>query len=181
MAFVAIPQNLLGRALSEFTIKRALVSLNPGFNFDWGGRLDIWHPYRDTKQGVFFEARHICSLDRGNIPQAPIWSTITEGVRIRREDATYSELTEPGLIEEIEYLLDGSSRPNGWIYVKRQVKDRLLWIGWQASLRKILRENVPGVTAESLGRELGVTVDVLRDDVKALEVEETHTHLYSGV
>lgn len=177
--YVAIPQDMLGQPFNELTLKKALWALNPDFNFDWGARLNIWHPYQDSKQGVFFKDRHLCSMDRGQIPQAPIWSTKRESVRVAEADLSYAETVDPMTAQEIEFLTDGTQRPSGYYFVFRQTKDRLLFIGWQATLRKICNSKVPGVTPESLGRELGITFDTLRE-VEACEVTENRTHLYDG-
>ena len=177
--YVEIPGNMLGEAFSEITLKAALLRLNPDIHFDVGGNLNIWHPYKEGKQGVYYRGRHLCSMDRGNIPQAPIWSTIKKGERVHVSDMSWAELQDPFSMQEIEYLVDGTQRKTEYYFVKRQVKDRLLWIGWQATLRKICNSNIPGVTASSLGAELGITLDLLRT-VEACEVEENRTHLYDG-
>lgn len=177
--YVAIPQNMLGQTINELCLKGALVRLNPGMNFDWGSRLDLWHPWMEGKQGVYFRNKHLCSMDRGNIPQAPIWSTKREACRVKYEDATAGERTDPFFAEEIEYLPNGDEMPTGYVFVNREVKDRLLWVGWQATLRKIINHDIPGITALTLSEELRVTVDVMRE-VKDLEVEETRTHLYDA-
>lgn len=176
MGYVAIPQAMMGTCLNEIKIQAALIRLNPGIHFDWAGKHNMWHPYKDCKQGIYFNGKHLCSMDRGQIPQAPIWSTKMFGVRVRKEELTFSELQNPFLIEETEYFLDGTDGKTGWCFVKREQKDRLLWIGWQAVCRKIVRRNIPGVDAETLGRELGVTIDVHRD-VEDLELRETRSLL----
>lgn len=175
--YVEIPINMLGQAFSEITLKAALWRLNPDFHFDLGGNLNIWHPYQGGKQGVYWRGTHLCSMDRGNIPQAPIWQTKTEGTRVHVSDMSWAELQDPFSLQEIEYLVDGTQRKTEYYFVKRQVKDRLLWIGWQATLRKICNKNIPGVTAATLGDELGITLDLLRA-VEQCEVAENRTHLY---
>jgi len=177
--YVEIPTNMLGQAFDEITLKAAMIRLNSQVHFDLGGNLNIWHPYQDGKQGIFFRGRHVCSMDRGIIPQAPIWSTKTEGMRAQAKDMTWAELTDPMTMQEVEYLADGNSRLTDWYFVKRRVKDRLLWIGWQASLRKVCNKDIPGITAHTLGTELGITLDLLRT-VDACEVAENHTHLYNA-
>jgi hypothetical protein len=169
----------MGTVLNEFKIQKALIDLNADINFDWGARLDIWHPYQDNKQGVFFRAKHICSMDRGQIPQAPIWSTKTETQRVPASDLSYGELTDPFTAPELEFLVDGTERKTGFYFVRRTVKDRLLWIGWQATLRKVLAQKIPGVTRDALERKLGVTIDVTKE-IEECEVEETRTHLYDA-
>jgi hypothetical protein len=177
--YVAVPQNLMGRTINEICLKGALRRLNPDMNFDWGGNLNLWHPWQEGKQGVYFKSKHLCSMDRGQIPQAPIWSTKKEVCRIEYADSTIAERSDPFFAEEVEYRLDGTEVPTGWVFVNREVKDRLLWVGWQATLRKIINHDIPGITALTLSKELGVTVDVMKE-VEALEVEESRTHLYDA-
>ena len=175
--YVEIPTNMLGQAFSEIELKGALWRLNSEFHFDFAGNHNIWHPYQDGKQGVYWRGKHLCSMDRGNIPQAPIWQTIRKGERVHVSDMTWAELQDPMAMNEIEYLVDGTERKTDYWFVKRQVKDRLLWIGWQATLRKICNHDIPGVTAATLGDELGITLDLLRN-VEDCEVAENRTHLY---
>ncbi len=175
-----IPQNMLGTTINELSIKKALWDLNPEFNFDWGARLNIWHPYQDGKQGVFFKAKHLCTMDRGTIPQAPIWSTKQSMEHVPGSEMTYGESTDPRTATEVEYLVDGTERPTGNYFVWREVKDRLLFIGWQATLRKICNSNIPGVTPASLGRKLGVTLDLAKEGIKENLVMENRTHLYDA-
>jgi hypothetical protein len=177
---VSIPQNMLGTTLHEFKIQRALIKLNRNFNFDWAVRLNIYAPNKVGKQGIFFGKKHICSMDRGTIPQSQIWSTKKESKRLHTSEMTYAELTDPMLMREIEYGVDGTERPTEYCFVMREVKDELLWIGWQTSLRKVLNHNFPGVTAETLGRELGVTIDVLKEGMQENLVAENRTHLYTA-
>ncbi len=176
---VAIPQSMMGTVLNEIQIQAALIRLNPGFHFDWATKFNMWHPYQNGKQGVYFNGKHLCSMDRGQIPQAPIWSTKTEGCRVPASDLSYAEAVDPMKSEEVEFKSDGREVPTGYYFVIRQVKDRLLWIGWQALLRKVVLRNIEGVTAETLGKELGVTIDVTKD-VEELEVAENRTHLYDA-
>jgi hypothetical protein len=175
-----IPQNMLGTTLNELSIKKALWDLNPEFNFDWGGRLNLWHPYQNGKQSVHFRSKHICTMDRGTIPQAPIWSTKRSMERVHQSDLSYSELTDPWTAEETAYHVDGTESKTGYHFVWREVKDRLLFIGWQATLRKIINQNIPGVTAASLGRKLGVTIDLAKEGVKENLVSENRTHIYDA-
>lgn len=179
MGYVAIPHNLLGTTLNEFQIQSALRRLNPDMNFDWSSRLNLVQIKKHRLQGIWWKNKHICSMDRGQIPQAPIWSTKREFMRVKYEDATTSERIDPMYSEEVEYLVDGTQKPTGYVYVNREVKDDLLFIGWQATLRKVLNHNIPGVTRAALERELGVTIDPLKE-VEAQEVAATRTHLYDG-
>ncbi len=175
-----IPQNMMGTTINELSIKKALWDLNADFNFDWGARLNLWHPYQNGKQGVFFNAKHICTMDRGTIPQAPIWSTKKSMERVAASDLSYGETTDPRTATEVEYLVDGTEQPTGFYFVMREVKDRLLFIGWQTFLRKIINSNIPGVTAASLSRKLGVTIDLAKEGVRENLVMENRTHLYDA-
>lgn len=178
--YVEIPQEMMGQALTCLEIQSALWRCNPDFHFDLGAALNLWHPYKEGKQGVFFRGKHLCSMDRGNIPQVPIWATETKYLRVPASDCSYGEITADTTMEEVEYLLDGTERPSGFYHVKRQVKGRMLWIGWQATIRKILTHKIPGCDRSALEMELGVTIDVHREDIVDLEVAENRTHLYDA-
>lgn len=155
---VAIPQSMLGTTLNELILKSVLIRLNPGIHFDVGGNLNIWHPWQEGKQGVWFRGKHLCSMDRGQIPQAPIWSTKTEFQRVLMSECTFGELQQPMMSHEVEYLTDGTERDTGYVFIQREERDRLLWIGWQATLRKIINKDLPGITAATLTEELGVKI-----------------------
>lgn len=58
-----------GRQMSEHVIKKGLTELNPCIHFDMGARLGIQHPMMNIRQPVFYNGRHICSMDRGMIPE----------------------------------------------------------------------------------------------------------------
>lgn len=177
--YVEIPTNMLGQAFSEITLKAALWRLNPDMHFDFGGNMNIWHPYKEGKQGVYYRGKHLCSMDRGNIPQCPIWQTKRESCHVHARDMTWAELQDPFTMAEIKFNLDGTQEQTEYFYVVRPVKDRLLWVGWHATLRKIINSNVPGITAQTLGDELGVTYDIFRE-IEEMEVAENRTHLYDG-
>jgi hypothetical protein len=62
-----------GNALHESVVKKALQELNPGFHFDMGAALNLWHPRITEWQGVFVDGRHVSTLQRGTCPEFTIY------------------------------------------------------------------------------------------------------------
>ena len=178
--YVEIPQSMMGQALTCLDMQAALLRCNPDFHFDMGVKLNIWHPYQEGKQGVYFRGEHICSMDRGNVPMVPIWSTKTMWMRLPASELSYGEITAKDTMTETEFLVDGTERETGFYHIRRQEKDRLLWLGWQHTLRRVLNKKISGCDKAALEFELGVTIDIHREDIKDLEVAENRTHLYDA-
>ncbi len=63
----------LGNVLNEIELKRVLRGLNLMITFDVGGNLDIPHPAMNVRQGVFYNGKHVCSMDRGFIPEFGVY------------------------------------------------------------------------------------------------------------
>lgn len=177
--FVEIPLNYLGQALNEYELMGAMRRCNPDIHFDVGANLDIWHPYQSGKQGVWHAGRHLAPMDRGIIPMVPIWSTKREGVRVEASDLSHAELTDPMTLAEVAYGLDGSQNYTGWHFLQRDVRDRLLWVGWHHTLRRVCHKGVPGLTTARMTEELGITLD-WDVELDELEVAENRTHLFDG-
>jgi hypothetical protein len=166
-----------GRFLPEARLKAVLKGLNPGFHFDVGGNLDFPHPMMEKRQGVWFNGHHICSMDRGNIPEYKIWM-LDDGVEdvpwgeIDRHDdvqIAYMEIlkTDPGyeqawLAFEAKrdgYHLDAS----GKLFHYRACRHTLVpsyieYVGWRHTLYRILNKGIPNVTKETLCVALGLNV-----------------------
>jgi hypothetical protein len=62
-----------GTAFHESVIKKALQELNPGFHFDMGAALNLYHPRIHEWQGVFVDGRHVSSLQRGVCPEFSVY------------------------------------------------------------------------------------------------------------
>ena len=58
-----------GDQLHELALQGALRRLSPGFHFDLGANLNIWHPKINRWQGVYHSGRHIAAMGRGVLPE----------------------------------------------------------------------------------------------------------------
>lgn len=72
----------MGQTFQEDDFKILLLSLQPDLVFDLGSNLNMWHPYRDTRQSVFYQGRYLGAMDRGTLPETTFWSLATEMVEI---------------------------------------------------------------------------------------------------
>lgn len=153
---VAIPAEYMGRTILDSDIKSYLQECNPEIHFDMGAALNIWHPYQEKRQGVFFRGKHICSMDRGMISENPIWSVKREMVTLPASECTYSDMTDPKTLQEYVTAPDGTETPTGNFVVERKQRDRILFVGWRHTLRKIINKKIPGVTQEGLERRFGI-------------------------
>jgi len=92
MAVIVIPKRWMGQTLQEDAVKSALLRLQPELHFDLGGRHNIWHPYKETRQSVFYRGRHICSMDRGTLPEFPIWTLADDWIEVPAWEVKPGEL-----------------------------------------------------------------------------------------
>lgn len=170
----------VGRYLQTASIKRALTECNPGFHFQVSENHD--HPMRDTRIGVWFNGRHICSLDRGpNVPEAKVW-IVQEGaediswtdidkyddckiayMQILPTDPTYQDAWLAFEAKRDGYHLDLSGRLFHYRALRKAwVPDRILYVGWQHTLHRVLSQNIPGVTKDALCKALGLMPNQLQ-------------------
>ena len=165
----------LGHTLDSAVMERGLRELNPDIHFDMGTKLGMWHPYQSTRQGVFYHGQHICSMDRGLVPEFKQWSVVNglaevpmsewdqEGVRLFWE--TVSPQT-PDYVELCMATLEGkldrySIREDGQLIrltgrKETKVLGRVVWVGWRHTFEKILLKNIPGVTRDTVATKFGV-------------------------
>lgn len=179
----------MGRYIQDTTIKQALLSCNPGFHFDVGGNLDIDHPMIGTRQGVWFNGNHICSMDRGNVPEAKVWQARPgleeiDWVDIDKFDdaqVCYAEIlpTDPIYEEAVlafeakrdGYRLDLQGRLFHYRALRRGWEPEfILYVGWQHTLYRVLNRRIPGVTAETVCKALGIAVHQLQFNGKVCYV-----------
>ena len=121
--------NSLGQSIDEVTLKKGLMELNPGIHFDVGGNLDLIHPMRDIRQGVWYNGRHMAPMDRGMIPEFKVWAC--------REQKYFDEA---GTLQ------------------KRMIRTHILRIGWQHTFDRLIRRGIPGVTRESLSKKFNLPI-----------------------
>ena len=168
-----------GNGISSALIESGLRDLNAELKFDLGGTHGLYHPYIDTRQGVYYRERHICSMDRGIVPEFKIWETKKRIVPIPwsqadREDASIKyrvmSPTEPGyedfkikagLGNDPEYMLRGDSVLRCEAYGYELASKRCMRVGWRHTFERILAFGVPGVTRQTLSEKFSVNMDLI--------------------
>jgi len=166
-----------GLSLNAVVVEAGLRDLNNELHFDLGTRTGQWHPYIDTRQGVYYRESHICSMDRGIIPEFKVWETKKRIVPIRwseadREDASikYEVLspTTPGYEDlkilaatgsDPEYMLRGDAVLKCQCFGYEVAAKRCMRVGWRHTFERILAFGVPGVTRQSLSAKFSVDMN----------------------
>lgn len=185
-----------GRTLDEAVVKRGLRELCPGLHFDLAGCLTSQtgiHPGIESRQGVYYEGRHITAMDRGWLPEFKQWSVAEQVVPIE-----WSQADEEGasiqfvavapddpLYPDLRALAERGSDPtvmlwHGKVYRCRPMGVRkrpqsVIWVGWRHTFERLLAARLPGITRASLSAKFGV-------DMFAVPVgppEEIHAALYA--
>lgn len=170
-----------GRFMSETKLKEALVALNPGFHFDIGGNLEMPHPMMEKRQGVWFHGNHICSMDRGNIPEYKVWMLApgiedVSWVDVEKYDdvqIAYMEILPTDEEYEAAWLAFESKRDgyhldlNGKLFHYRACRPSLTpsyieYVGWRHVLYRILNKGIPNVTKDTLCKALDLNVYTAR-------------------
>ena len=82
-----------GTTLDSATVERGLKELCPSLHFDMGAKLGIWHPKIQDRQGVFYNGGHICSMDRGVIPEYKLWSVSESVVEVDWAEADKDDVS----------------------------------------------------------------------------------------
>jgi hypothetical protein len=164
-----------GQSLDSETIKKGLRELCSDLHFDMGTNLNHWHPMQDTRQGVFHNGRHICSMDRGMCPEFKVWDVQTrvvpvplnqadqEGVRVFYSVITldtpgYEELhlaAQKGKYEDLQV------RPDGTLirlaaHKEQKARGRVIRVGWRHTFERLILGQVPGITREALAAKFNV-------------------------
>lgn len=168
-----------GKGLSESTVKRGLRELNPDLEFDrvinWGQ----WHPYASTRQGVWYCGRHICSMDRGIIPELKTWN-VEEGieeitpmqadaadnafcvyVQVLPSDPGYNEAVLRADRNDDNYTRDPETQNiYRWTHFRfAKVRGRVVRVGWRHTFEALIAAGIPGVTRDSIGAAFGVDMN----------------------
>jgi hypothetical protein len=78
----------IGQPIDEHTFKAGLQAIAPGFHFDMGAALNLYHPRMAEWQGVFYNGEHITSMARGVLPEFNIYGVNRYG--------TVTHLIRPG-------------------------------------------------------------------------------------
>jgi hypothetical protein len=92
MHVVSIPRAWMGQTMQEAPVKAGLRSLNPDLHFDMGACLNIWHPYKDSRQNVYYLGRSVGAMDRGTLPEVPVWTTRRDLVEVHWTEVKANEI-----------------------------------------------------------------------------------------
>lgn len=152
MGSVVIPRSYMGQTIDEALIRSALIEMNGDFHFDLGAAHGIWHPQIDNRQGVFHKGAHICSMDRGMVPEVPIWTMKRERVRVPAHEVGVHD-DFPSF--EVQWA-DGKPQQTGFAFVTRPERDQIIFVGWRHTFRQIIRARVPGVTQQKIELKFGI-------------------------
>jgi hypothetical protein len=166
-----------GQSLDSETIKVGLCELNSGIHFDLGPKHNKWHPYEETRQGVYHNGRHICSMDRGVVPEFKVWKVVETVATVPLSEAdkddatvTYSVIppSTPGYEDLWQDAQAGRMGHDGiavlddgrlvQLRCTRPVKQRgrVIRVGWRHTFERLLLAQIPNITRESLAAKFRV-------------------------
>lgn len=168
-----------GRVLDASLIEAGLRALCPGLHFDMAGKLGQVHPFINDRQGVYYEGRHIVSMDRGFVPEYKIWDAKDylvpiewcdadkEGASIRYEsvltdDPQYVDIYAAALkgSDPNYFLRDDGSVIRCYPVAMQKRKNRVVRVGWRHTFERLIQANLPGLTREAISRKFGVDMSV---------------------
>lgn len=165
-----------GKTFDSSVIEQGLRELNRDFHFDAATKHGAWHPYQDSRQGVFYHGQHLCSMDRGIVPEYKQWGVSSPRKmevpwsEADKDDVTVEFRTLDPTMEGYEDLLEVARKGKDPRYVLRadgilceykpmairQVPARVVLVGWRHTFERILQRDIPGVTRQSLSEKFGV-------------------------
>lgn len=164
-----------GKTIDGAVMERGLRELNSSIHFDMGTKLGQWHPYQATRQGVFYNGNHICSMDRGLVPEYKQWECAKAWVPVDMshcddDDARIAwetvDSTVPGYVElridtingkRDDYSIRHDGRLIRLVCRKEQtVMGHVVFVGWRHTFEKILLRQIPGVTRQTIAEKFGV-------------------------
>ena len=172
-----------GKTLDSAVIEKGLKELCPDLHFDVATKRGAWHPRQKTRQGVFFNETHICSMDRGLVPEFKQWGVVEKEAEVGWDEADKEGVTmkirvikpwEPEhldaslrlMAKEVGYEM----RPDGAIIKSWPVKigkgqGRVELVGWRHTFERIINRNLPGLTRSAIAAKFGV--DMLKFPIGA--------------
>lgn len=163
-----------GRDLDSAVIQRGLIELNKDIHFDAATKLGAWHPYQATRQGVFYHGIHICSMDRGIVPEFKQWSVVTKYVPVGWDEADKDDVNiqhhviypkDQGYMDALIHVMNKDMgweyRPDGAIVeytpvAYRKVRGKVVQVGWRHTFERIISKDLPGLTRRAIGEKFGV-------------------------
>lgn len=164
----------MGRTIDAAVIEKGLIELCPDIHLDASTKKGEWHPHQAVRQGVFWHGQHICSMDRGLVPEFKQWTVITRYVPVGWEEADKDDVSIQSQVippTDSEYL-DASlllmnktvgyeMRPDGAIIrltpmAYRKVQGRVAMVGWRHTFERIIYRDLPGLTRAAIGKKFNV-------------------------
>ena len=181
----SLPQ--YGRSLDSSVIETGLRQLNKGFHFDVGGNLGLMHPFIEDRMGVWFEGRHLVSMDRGIVPEVKIWSRIrvvreVPWSQADREDASIQWQSVPeepkDLYEEAKAKALRGNDPQYSMSAEGtvrkmtamapvEIQGRVVRLGWRHTFEGIIKHGIQGAGRIEIAKQFGV--DMMKVPVGAYE------------
>jgi len=164
----------MGRLIDASIIERGLIELNPDIHFDAGTKKGEWHPYQATRQGVFWHGQHICSMDRGMVPEFKQWTVITRLVPVGWEEADKDDVSiqtrvippsDSDYVDAALHVMNKTTgyemRPDGSVLkytpmAYRKVQGKVALVGWRHTFERIIFRDLPGLTRSAIASKFGV-------------------------
>ena len=141
------------RSLDSAVVVSRLEDKIPGIRADIGGKTNRWHPGIGDFQGLYYNDRHICSMDRGRMPMWPIWSTTQGDVQVpidyalAHDDFPVVESYDGSTYWDDSYMAS----------VQRPVLDDVTRIGWAEVFYQLIKRGY--VTKQWIEAMFGVPMD----------------------
>jgi hypothetical protein len=82
----------MGQTMQEHRVKAGLRRLNPELHFDMGACLNLWHPFMDSRQNVFYRGDSVGAMDRRTLPEIPIWTMKRDMVEVHWTEVKPGEI-----------------------------------------------------------------------------------------
>lgn len=164
-------------------IQRGLRELQPDLHFDFATKHGGWHPQQALRQGVFYHGIHICSMDRGIVPEFKQWSVVRKLVPVGWEEADGEDVSmqhrlippgDPAFLDAalavMRQELGYQYRPDGCIVqytpvAYRKARGRVVQVGWRHTFERIIHADIPRLSRLAIGAKF--EVDMLKFPVGA--------------
>ena len=166
-----------GKTLDSFTVEKGLRELNADMHFDLAAAIGQVHPYINQRQGVYYKGRHLCSMDRGTIPEFKVWTMKEADDNVQWADAdkedskikyevihpaspAYADLyaeARKGRRDDLA-IHDNGQLVRRWVAAPRMVRDRVVRVGWRHTFERIIMAQIPNVTREAIAAKFNVNM-----------------------
>ncbi len=144
-----------GRKLSASFVASQLLLRCSGLSIDPAGRrLNCWTPRQSEFQGVFHYHKHICSMDRGNIPEMPVWDCKNSPKQVTFSRAMRADVP----VMSIEKDPDGNEVGDPMCWVWQKLPEKIHKGGWRETFSRLLDARLPGIDQPWLEKTFGVSL-----------------------